>query len=67
MATVTVWNEYRHERENEAPRSKLDGFVDAIEGTAPVPATTHDAVRATAVSEAAYESAHRGEPMDVEL
>lgn len=51
----------------EAPRSKLDGFVDAIEGTAPVPATTHDAVRATAVSEAAYESAHRDEPMDVEL
>jgi len=49
------------------PRSKLDGFVDAIEGEASVPATTRDAVRATAVSEAAYESAKAGEPVTVDL
>lgn len=60
---------YRAERDSayEGPRSKLDGFVDAIEDTAPVPATTRDAVRATAVSEAAYESAKAGEPVDVDF
>lgn len=60
---------YRSERDSayEGPRSKLDGFVDAIEGTAPVPATTWDAVRATAVSEAAYEAAKTGEAVDLNL
>lgn len=51
----------------ETPRTKLDAFVDAIEGTHPVPATTEDALRATAVTEAAYESHRTGEPTSVDL
>lgn len=51
----------------KSQRTKLDGFVDAIDGRAPNPATTRDAVRATAVSEAAYESARTGEPVSVDL
>lgn len=51
----------------ENPRTKLDAFVDAIEGDGPVPATTTDALRATAVTEAAYESACTGEPVAVDL
>jgi predicted dehydrogenase len=60
---------YLSERDSayEDPRSKLDGFVDAIEGTTPPPATTRDAVRAVAVTEAAYESARTGEPVSVDL
>jgi predicted dehydrogenase len=60
---------YRSERDSayEIPRTKLDGFVDAIEGTAPVPATTRDALRATAVTDAAYESARTGKPVSVDL
>lgn len=60
---------YRAARDSayEDPRTKLDGFVEAIEGTAPPPATTGDAVRATAVTEAAYESARTGEPASVDL
>lgn len=60
---------YRAARDSayDGPRSKLDGFVDAINGDAPVPSTTRDAVRATAVAEAAYESATSGEPVAVAL
>lgn len=60
---------YLAERDSayENPRAKLDGFVDAIEGTSPPPATTRDAVRATAVTEAAYESARTGNSVSVDL
>jgi predicted dehydrogenase len=51
----------------ENPRTKLDAFVDAIRNDAPVPATTTDALRVTAVTEAAYESAQTGEPVAVNL
>ncbi|PCR88833.1 Gfo/Idh/MocA family protein [Natrinema ejinorense] len=51
----------------ENPRSKLDAFVAAIEGDEPVPATPRDALRATAVTEAAYESARTDDPVDVDL
>jgi predicted dehydrogenase len=48
-------------------RSKADAFVEAItEGTEP-PATVGDALRVTAVTEAAYESARSGEPVDIDL
>jgi predicted dehydrogenase len=60
---------YLSERDSayEDTRSKLDGFVEAIEGTAPNPATAEDAMRAVAMTEAAYESARTGEPVSVEL
>jgi predicted dehydrogenase len=60
---------YLGERDSayEHPRTKLDGFVDAIEGVAPLPATTRDALRTTAVTQAAYESARTGEPASVDL
>lgn len=51
----------------EDPRTKLDAFVDAIGNESPVPATTTDALRVTAVTEAAYESARTGEPASVDL
>lgn len=51
----------------EDPRTKLDAFVDAIEDEAPIPATTTDALRVTAVTEAAYDSARTGEPVDIEI
>lgn len=50
----------------ENPRTKLDAFVDAIEGREPVPSTTRDAVRTTMVTEAAIESARTGEPVSVD-
>lgn len=51
----------------EDPRSKLDAFVDAIENESSVPATATDALRVTAVTEAAYESARTSEPVIVDL
>ena len=63
------YDPYVTERDSayETPRTKIDAFADAIDGTAPIPATTRDALRATAVSEAAYESARTGEPASVGL
>ncbi|EMA43799.1 oxidoreductase domain-containing protein [Halococcus morrhuae DSM 1307] len=47
--------------------NKAEAFLTAIEeGSAP-PATVHDALRVTAVTEAAYESARAGEWIDVDL
>ena len=47
--------------------NKVAAFVESIqEGTEP-PATVTDALRATAVTEAAYESARTGERVDVDL
>lgn len=47
--------------------NKAEAFLTAIEeGSAP-PATVHDALRVTAVTEAAYESARAGEWVDVDL
>jgi predicted dehydrogenase len=48
-------------------QSKADAFVEAIgQGTQP-PATVEDALRVTAVTEAAYESARTGAWVDVDL
>lgn len=60
---------YRAPRDSayENPRTKLDGFIDAIDGTASVPATTMDALRAATITEAAYESARTAEPVSVEF
>lgn len=65
----TEFDPYIEERDSayERPRTKVDAFVDAIEESAPPPATTTDALRATAVTEAAYESARTGEPAAVDL
>ena len=47
--------------------TKAEAFIEAIhEGTEP-PATARDALVVTAVSEAAYESARRDEPVSVDL
>jgi predicted dehydrogenase len=47
--------------------NKAEAFLTAIEeGSAP-PATVHDALRVTAVTEAAYESARAGEWVNVDL
>lgn len=47
--------------------NKAEAFLTAVEeGSAP-PATVHDALRVTAVTEAAYESARAGEWVDVDL
>lgn len=52
--------------DDEGP-TKAQAFADAVrEGTAP-PATARDALRATAVQEAAYESHHSGEAVDVSI
>lgn len=48
------------------PRTKVDAFVDAIEGE-PIPSTARDALRTTAVTEAAYESAKKDKPVSVDL
>ena len=48
-------------------RSRADAFVEAVhEGTEP-PATARDALAVTALTEAAYESARRGERVSVAL
>lgn len=47
--------------------SKTDAFIEAIETDTEPPATVHDGLLATAVTEAAYESAWTGERVDVDL
>ena len=51
----------------EDPISKIDAFVDAIRSGEAPPATVRDALRATAVKEAAYEAARRGTRVTVDL
>lgn len=48
-------------------RTKLEAFEEAIAGEAPPPATTADALRATAVTDAVYESGRTGETVSVDL
>ena len=48
-------------------QSKADAFLEAISENAAPPATVADALRVTAVTEAAYESARTGEWIDVDL
>lgn len=50
----------------DAAPSTVEAFVEAIE-TGDPPATAEDALRVTALLEAAYESARTGERVDVEL
>jgi predicted dehydrogenase len=50
-----------------AERNKAEAFLAAIREDVPPPATPDDAVRTTAVVEAAYESADRGERVSVDL
>jgi predicted dehydrogenase len=47
-------------------RTKGAAFVEAVRGGSEPPATAADAFRATAVTEAAYESAHGGERVSIE-
>lgn len=47
--------------------TKAEAFVEAIYTGDGPPATAHDALVVTAVSEAAYESAHTGERVEVDL
>ncbi|WP_129113761.1 Gfo/Idh/MocA family protein [Halegenticoccus tardaugens] len=46
---------------------KADAFIEAIETDGEPPATVHDGLLSTAVTEAAYESAWTGERIDVDL
>jgi predicted dehydrogenase len=48
-------------------QSKADAFLEAIDEDTEPPATVEDAMRVTAVTEAAYESAWTGEWIDVDL
>lgn len=48
-------------------RNKAEAFMDCVETGADPPATPTDAIRVTAVIEAAYESAERGERVEVDL
>ncbi|MDS0300647.1 Gfo/Idh/MocA family oxidoreductase [Halogeometricum sp. S1BR25-6] len=48
-------------------RTKFEAFVDAVESGAEPPATAEDALRVTALLEAAYESARTGSRVDVDL
>jgi predicted dehydrogenase len=47
--------------------NKAEAFLTAIEEESAPPATVHDALRVTAVTEAAYESARTGEWVDVDI
>ena len=55
------------EIEYDAAPSKFEAFADAIDGDHEPPATAEDALRVTALLEAAYESARRGERVAVDL
>ncbi|WP_101295806.1 Gfo/Idh/MocA family protein [Halegenticoccus soli] len=46
---------------------KADAFIEAIETGSEPPATVHDGLLSTAVTEAAYESAWTGKQVDVDL
>lgn len=48
-------------------QSKADAFLEAISAGTEPPATVEDALRVTAVTEAAYESARSGDWIDVDL
>lgn len=48
-------------------RAKADAFIEAIETDTEPPATVHDGLRSTGVTEAAYEAAWTGERVDVTL
>ena len=48
-------------------QSKADAFIEAISESTEPPATVEDALRVTAVTEAAYESARSGSWVDVDL
>lgn len=77
MVSVTVWNEYRHERENEVAREiHSDGFHETLvgvlsdyghDGYGPVFSVTEDALWTTLVTEAAIESAQTGKPVSIEV
>lgn len=47
--------------------NKVEAFIESIEQETPPPATARDGLRATAVLEAAYESARHGERVEVPL
>lgn len=51
----------------DATPSKVDAFVEAIESGTEPPSTAEDALRVTALLEAAYESAQEGEAVSVDL
>jgi predicted dehydrogenase len=51
--------------DRERQRDKAEAFIDCIETGAEPPATARDALAVTALTEAAYESARRGERVDV--
>lgn len=48
-------------------QSKADAFLEAVSENADPPATVEDALRVTAVTEAAYESARSGDWIDVDF
>lgn len=48
-------------------RSKIDVFVSVLDGTIEPPATAQDALKTTAVVDAAYRSAVQREPVEVDL
>ena len=53
--------------DREQQRDKAETFIDCIETGEEPPATARDALAVTALTEAAYESARRGERVSVEL
>jgi predicted dehydrogenase len=59
--------EYVPQLDRSSERTKAAAFVDAVVDDAPLPSTPRDAVRATAVIAAAYESADAGGRISVDL
>ena len=53
--------------DRDTQQSKADAFLEAISENAEPPATVEDALRVTAVTEAAYEAARSGDWVDVDL
>ncbi|HET7323792.1 MAG TPA: Gfo/Idh/MocA family oxidoreductase [Halococcus sp.] len=53
--------------DHEEQVNKAEAFITAIENESKPPATARDALRVTAVTEAAYESARTGEWVDITL
>lgn len=51
----------------EPERNKVEAFIAAIYGDTELPATVHDAMRATVVTEAAYEAARTGNRVSIDL
>ena len=58
--------EYAPYIDNRSERSRADAFIESVENGTEPPATVRDALRVTALTEAAYESAKTGDRISID-